>query len=161
MKVQKKTEPWACLVTSFAMVMDMECGDLIERIGVDGGEVLADGLVGPQQFRGHHIQEIIDAALACGYAVTEIEANPHLLTKVGNLPIYEYKEAEKRFFNYLNTSTGVLVGYLVDRGWRHAYAVDKGIVYNPDTGTECEPPLSYRADTFYKVTNAQFTSTGA
>jgi hypothetical protein len=142
----KKTERWACLPTAFAMVTDLHADAFLGK----GGEIVSD-VSGPAMYRGLHIQEIIDTLLLLGYSVTEIEANPRLLIADKPTEIFTTEETKERFANYLRSCEGVLTGWITDKGWRHAYAVSYGAIFNPDTGLECVPAPSFVPDTFYVV----------
>ena len=70
MKLQVKRERWQCAVTAFAMALDIPVANLIEHLGHDGGSIVFPDLAEPANRRGHSIYELIQAALALGYAVT-------------------------------------------------------------------------------------------
>ena len=84
MRLQTKPERWQCLVTSFAMALDMLVADVMREIGHDGGQVLWPDMPEPMCRRGFHPQELIDVCRAHGYAVTLHRAVSGLIPKSGS-----------------------------------------------------------------------------
>ena len=77
---------------AFAMALDMPVADLLAAIGHDGSEIAFPSLPEPLCRRCFHIQELVQVALARGFAATPVElfpvlqpteAGPH---KIGSLP---------------------------------------------------------------------------
>jgi hypothetical protein len=133
------------------MVMNVRVEDFLQTIPVNGGEVLDPSYMGPEQIRGLHMQEIIDAADRMGFAIVEIEALPRLWSIQGDLYPFTLTEANKRLEQYIHNNEGVLYGSFTDRSWKHAYAVSFGKIFNPDTGMECKPFHTFVTEGFYKV----------
>lgn len=158
MKLQTSPDNGLCLLTSFAMVFDMDTRELQGII--DGGnyrEVAFPGLPIPYCWRGYHIQQFIRYAVSRGYAVTPIELAPAVAPPLLHrrryppVPIYQSTEAATRsyslFEEIVRTTRGVLTGNLsspneIVRG--HAVAYERGIVLDPRGRTfnyslqECE-----------------------
>lgn len=63
--LQKQPSPWACLPTSFAMVMQLDAADFVRCIGHDDE-------------RGFHVQECLTIALSEGWAFVPFEASPEV-----------------------------------------------------------------------------------
>jgi len=134
----------------------LEADELMRVIGHDGGEKVTN-LEEPLCRRGFHIQEIIDALLVMGFAVTEIEADPGLIYTDGTtIDLFSSSEAEDRLKFYIGCSEGVIYG---DAGrCRHALACSMGEIFDPDTGLETE--LNIDVITFFKVDNLLWATNG-
>ena len=134
MRLQTKPERWQCLVTSFAMALDMLVADVMREIGHDGGQVLWPALPEPLCRRGFHPQELIDVCRAHGYAVTRIELFPGLMPKAGG-PEFRWlteEQAWPRFIQAIQNSRGVIGGVTLYHGNGHAVAYDHGHVFDPE-----------------------------
>ena len=105
MKLIKQVGP-TCLVTSFAMVLEVQPKELIIEIGHDGTDEWWPG-----EMRGHHIAELIDCCLRRGRAVTFIDPNPVTSPyedERDEKPILDVFSAQERFRNHLANSIGVI-----------------------------------------------------
>ena len=126
MKLQKAKVNDTCLLTSFAMALDVDQSRLMLTIGSDPHEKLWPDLLEPECFRGHHIQEMIDAALDMDYAVTEIQVRPSFwqlgLSQV--IPLLDNDGTHRLLYHVENTQ-GVF------RLATHAVAWDGKMVYDP------------------------------
>jgi len=133
MKLQLKPQRWMCLPTAFAMTLDTSIADLLLAVGHDGGEIIFPGLDEPFCRRGFHIQELIDVAVARGFAVTPIELCPVLQPTEDSMLRHTvaYREGNwRRFANTIARSRGVIDGM----GFRcgHSVAYDHGRIFDPD-----------------------------
>jgi len=162
MKLQRSPRKGLCLVTSFAMALDLPVEVLMSFLG-KGHEVVAfPGVPAPYCYRGYHIQEMILFAVARDFAVTPIELFPRVDPPTALHPNtrkpYERavvfygasEEANRDIFNQtILTCRGVLEGVLaplpsklLQRG--HAVAFEKGVIFDPDNDAfmysvrECE-----------------------
>jgi hypothetical protein len=129
MILQKKPQHWMCGITSFAMVLDIPVKELCELIGHDGGEIVSGNLR-----RGFHQQELIEAALNCGYAVTPVELFPVINAGTEHIVVDMWAGQiggnYKRFDHHVHHSRGVIEG----KGMRfmHMLAYEHGMIYDPD-----------------------------
>jgi hypothetical protein len=134
MRLQRKPERWMCLVTSFAMALDIPVAEIIREIGHDGSQILWPALPEPMCRRGFHPQELIDVCRARGYAVTNIEACPGLMATAGRGPEFRWlteDEAWSRFTRVTESTRGVLEGVVLPRK-HHAVAYERGRLFDPD-----------------------------
>ena len=153
MIILEKKNPWGCLETAFAMVMEMPLDQIYTLIGHDGSEIVND-LPEPSCRRGFHIQELITAAILSGFTVTEIEAFPVLWTAdEKEIEVYPDEDAVDRFKFYLQYSEGVVFGRKIGARFNHVYVCSYGDFYDPDTGEQVVLPETFQAVAFYKVDN--------
>lgn len=147
---QRPPERGLCLVTSFAMILDVPVTELLAELGERWKSYAFPNLPQPYCFRGIHIQELVQIALARGYALTPVELmpavappqpiNPETQQPYANVLVYHglTMESNWHIFNRtIMTSTGFIVGNiaplptkLIQRG--HAVAYDHGTIYDPD-----------------------------
>lgn len=149
MLLQKKPNPWSCLPTAFAIVIERPVQQIFDYLGHDGGEITNPYLPEPYKRRGFHIQEMIDFCWHIGYSVTPIEFCPCLA--VENRPdviVYPVNGLE-RIQKYLDSIEGVLTG--IDTFNRHALAWDRKDAIDPDTGLKIMLSESLILDTFYMI----------
>jgi len=136
MRLQTKPNPWSCIGTAFAMVLDIPSADLFGLVGHDGSEISFPALPDPMARRGLHIQECITASLKLGYAVTPVELFPVIRSTAAgedNIVVLFGDDDSanwKRFAQTIKTSTGVLEG--IGRRCLHAVAYDHGMLFDPD-----------------------------
>ncbi len=125
----KQPNSWSCSITAAAMVMGVAVEELIAKVGHDGSEIIHPDLKGPAQRKGFHTQEIIDIALARGFAVTPIEPRP-VQTVYGD-DEFVLQFDENRFHNHLKCCDGILCGkartYWHAVAWNH----EEGKIYDP------------------------------
>jgi hypothetical protein len=136
MLLQVKPEPWLCIATSFAMALGVPLSKLLALIGHDGSQIVFPDLPEPACRAGHHVQELVHAALNHGWACTPIEFNPITRT-FGNLPAYhsilpDEQSRWLRFERLIAKHDGVLEGWVTN--WGHAMAFEHGVIYDPDRG---------------------------
>jgi len=151
MQYQKSPERGLCLLTSFAMALNVSSKELLAEIGESWKLLCFDGLPIPYCWRGVHIQEMIQAALQRSYAVTPVELipqvapprleNPVSFLRYTDVPVYHGGSEEnnwKIFNQTITTCSGVLTGVIapslskmIQRG--HAVAFEKGVIFDPDT----------------------------
>ena len=146
MKLQTKPNPWSCIGSAFAMVLDIPVADFFGLVGHDGSEKAFPMLPDPMARRGLHIQECINACLKLRYSVTPVELFP----VIGATPPHEqnfvvlFGDDEnanwRRFEQVIQTSAGVLEG--IGRRCLHAVAYDRGMIFDPDG---CQYPYSRTA----------------
>lgn len=140
MKLKTKPNPWSCVGSAFAMVLDISTADLFGLVGHDGSEIAFPMLPDPMARRGLHVQECIGVCLKLGYAVTPVELFPVIrpTSPNGHEPyqnlvvlLGDDESANwQHFNNTIHTSTGVLEG--VGRRCLHAVAYDHGTIFDPD-----------------------------
>ena len=136
MILQTKPNPWSCVGSAFAMVLDISAADFFGHVGHDGSEIAFPMLPDPMARRGLHIQECITACVKLGNAVTPIELFPviqatppdenNVIVLFGDDESANWHRLEK----VVRTSTGVLEG--VGRRCLHAVAYDHGMIFDPD-----------------------------
>lgn len=119
MKLQKMHGP-ECLAYSLCMCLDVEVEYFYAHIGHNGLEKVFTTI--PQE-RGINIQECIDYALTCGFALIEI--NKHCATGNGKEEHETYCFPLDRFLNHIMSGDCILIGKT------HAYACDGTAVYDP------------------------------
>ena len=126
MKLQKAKVNNTCLLTAFAMAMDVDQTLLLEHIGTDPNEILWPELLEPQCFRGHHIQEMMTAAFTLGFTITEVQVRP-CFAQIGTTKIVPLLIGDglNRMRHYLRATQGVI------RLRTHAVAWDGEMVYDP------------------------------
>lgn len=133
MKLKKQPNSWSCSIAALAMVLDIEIKDVIELIGHDGSEIVAQHLRPPGCYKGFHSQELIDVALSQGYSMTCIEAMPvqtsdgkfeYLIKKWG-----QFITSSERFEHYFLNNKGIILGRA--RQYHHMVAFDRGTIYDP------------------------------
>lgn len=151
MLLQKKQNSWGCFVTAFATVLNKPVQELYDYFGHDGGEIL-DAQPDPKCRRGFHIQELIDYALQCGFAVTCIDALPAFLRPGGlTVDMVPLSQAQVRFDKHLGNSEGVLIGNIGDDIFHcHAIVNSFGKLYNPDTGGLYNPN-NFTVQCYYRI----------
>jgi hypothetical protein len=155
MKLQKQPNKWSCLVTSFAMVLDIAVETAMIMIGHNGSEVIFPLEADPKKRRSFHIQEMVDLCYNLGKCVIPIEG----------LPVYGIKYEDPRHLliiekaidrvdKYLSKEDGVLTGIVIkdDGSKRHAVAWNhkEAMIYDPNGIVH---PLSteFRLETFWMV----------
>lgn len=131
------------MATSFAIVLGIDVKHVLDEIGHDGSLIVNPELAEPNNRRGHHVQECIEACLTRGFAVTPVELFPRL-GWAGRFPsmgmpytwdVHFGGNAEgnwRRFLRHIETSRGVITGQ--GRSCGHAVAYEHGRVYDPDGG---------------------------
>lgn len=133
MKLQFAPSTWACLPTSFAMVLDMPVYEVIKRIGHDGSEILWPHLSDPLRRRAFSLQELVDVCVSEQRFPVQVDAD------AAYGPDYDvdtlcdpFPDARARIERYLHVPS-VLIG-LGERGNRHAVAWNPAeqLVYDPD-----------------------------
>ena len=141
MKLQTKPNPWSCIASAFAMVLDIPVADFFGHVGHDGSQKAFPMLPDPMSRRGLHIQECIAACLKLGYAVTPVELFPVIRATLlegqehpQNNIVVLFGDDEsanwQRFEKTIQSSAGVLEG--VGRQCLHAVAYDHGTIFDPD-----------------------------
>jgi len=140
MRLQTKPNPWSCVGSAFAMVLDISTADFFGLVGHDGSQIAFPMLPDPTARRGLHIQECIAACVKLGYAVTPIELFPVIRPTSANghepcqnlVVVFGEDESAnwRRFEHTIRTSTGVLEG--IGRRCLHAVAYYHGMIFDPD-----------------------------
>lgn len=127
MKLEKQPKPM-CLLYAAAMVLGVKPAILLDEIGHDGLEVWWPTHTGNSQYRGHHIQEIIDCFLRRGFSLTCIEPEPVCAPDhfVDPRNCFLKSEAIGRVYRYLEQYSGILIS------GTHAVAWDTKQVYDPN-----------------------------
>lgn len=151
MKPMVKPNRWSCTATAFAMALDIDVKDFFRLLGHDGSEIVAEGHPDPIGRRGIHIQECIYVAMRQGRHVTPVELVPQIRTAVGTeLPVFYLGSVTnnwKRFETYLGKTRGVLTGVNQSGQFGHAFAYERGVLFDPDSGDAfpySQPGMSIR-----------------
>lgn len=121
-----------CMLYSLAMCLDVDVEYLAKQIGYNGDEPFFRTQNDEQ--RSHHPQECIDAALDHGYAVVNVEPNPHQGNNSDEIePIWNQTICQLRFRTYLRKYNG-MVHMCLDSGELHmcAWCKDDQMVYDPN-----------------------------
>lgn len=134
MTPQVKPQRWLCMVTAFAMALDLPVADLISEIGHDGSKIAFPHLPEPACRAGHHVQEILPSLLSRGYSATPIEFCPIIRTFGDQVPnLFEMPRTDHSLLNNsIATGRGVLEGWVRRQG--HAFAFCQGLIVDPDGG---------------------------
>lgn len=147
---QQSPERGLCLVTSFAMALDVPVATLLADIGDRWKALAFPGLPVPYCYRGIHVQELIQIALRRRLAVTPIElfpqvappqsTHPRTFTPYSNVPVF-YGRIEDDNWTVFNEvilhHRGVVTGVLAPLGLHrlqrgHAMAFENGVLFDPD-----------------------------
>lgn len=128
MKLQRQPNRFTCLITSCAMLLDVDVAQLIDEVGHDGsGEQL-----------GHHPQELLSLVESRQKALTAYELIPN--SRIGEkvTPVWNLPTCHKRFLYLLKVHECIMTG-LDPNGQLHAWAWDRNRVFDPllestDTG---------------------------
>lgn len=150
MRRQQSPERGLCLVTSFAMALDVPVTTLLADIGDRWKTLAFPGLPVPYCYRGVHVQELIQVALHKGFTVTPIElfpqvappqaTHPHTFVPYPNVTVC-YGPAEDAnwviFNEVILQHRGVVTGTLAPLGLQrlqrgHAMAFENGVLFDPD-----------------------------
>lgn len=123
MKHQIKQNPWQCMLTASAMVMNLSSNELANLVGHNGSDIVDEEAPEPGCRRGHHPQEFIDVALTQGWAVTCFELTP--VAQYENVRIH-LPERKERFSELVTERRGVLCSN------NHAVAFCHGVILDPD-----------------------------
>lgn len=155
MKPQKQPSRWACLATSFAILLDVDVQDLFREIGHDGSEIRHPALPEPDGRRAHHVQELIDCCDRRGLAVTHYEALPVAGTTEDGytyLP-WDTAMAAQRLSEKVSGSPGVFTG-LNPAGRPHAWAWTGVEMIDPALGRAVDAGR-YAVRSFYAIRAVQ------
>jgi len=150
MELQQRPEPWMCMPLAFAMALDMPVAELLAAIGHDGSKVVFPSLPEPLCRRCFHIQELIQVAIARGFAVTPVELFPVLQpTAAGPFQrtILYPDNNWQRFAETIQASRGVIDGTGARLG--HMVAYNPGRIYDPKGPVYNYSRLACEAHQFY------------
>jgi hypothetical protein len=130
-KLRKQPKQWQCMLTAYAMCLDVEADVLISEIGHDGSEIIWPQLREPLSRRGFHVQEMNLSCLRRGFAPIWWD-DPMMSQSCQEAPILskDYPLAEL----IRKSPLGVVFN------GNHAWAWDGSLMYNPSGN--CESPLS-------------------
>lgn len=166
MRLQHSPEKGLCLVTSFAMALELPAQELLDMLGEGWKSLAFPNLPIPYCWRGVHIQELIQLALVHGYAVTPIELMPQVAPPQGINPVTRepyldvlvfYNGTEESNWDVFNRTimncSGIITGEIglgrlrLHRG--HAVAFERGVIFDPDgeaymySANQCETKHFY------------------
>lgn len=134
MRLIKKPNRWSCILTAFAMTLDLSNEDLTSLVGHDGSQIIFANLPEPACRRGFHIQELIHAAICLTRTVTPYELVPAIAPTGYNPALLGHSIGStyrKAFFEHLiDTERGVITGRTLTTN--HAVAFEQGTIYDPD-----------------------------
>ncbi len=173
MKLQRSPEPGLCILTSFAMALDMSAENLLMRIGGRWKTFAFPNLPVPYCYRGIHIQELILIALEENFTVTPIELFPQISSPRAidpvtrrtyqNVTVFHGDTEEKNwsiFNNTILTCFGVITGRLapttIQFQRNHAVAFDKGTILDPSSNAFLYSVRECEARNFYANTAWRF-----
>jgi hypothetical protein len=125
----KKTQPWGCLATAFAMAYDMTLEEFYDYIEHDGAQIVFPELDDPMCRRGTHPNEAVLVGLLRGFTVTPFEVHSQLVS-TDLKERFELPPNWYQFTRFIRTRSGVLEGWAGK--CKHATAFDHGIIYDPD-----------------------------
>lgn len=134
MKVQLKPNAWSCVLTAFAMAIDLGYPELISVVGHDGSEIINPDVGDPAGRRGFHQQELIQACWWLNHTVTTFQLQPVL--KYAGTHQEVIIDMVEQCTNIVLSSRGVILGKGA-KTW-HALAYENGICYDPDNGKSFE-----------------------
>lgn len=107
------------------MTIGISVKELIELIGHDGSAEVFPELAPPMCYAGFDIQEIIDAALTLGWAVTPIEARPRVTPDGPHVrDLFPEDKIVPRMLRYFDNYSGIVTGERLNRRWWHVVAWD-------------------------------------
>lgn len=134
----EKQHVWQCMPAAVACSLEVPFQKVIDAIGHDGSEINNQGLREPFCRRGFHPEEIMDAAIELGFVSTTVQYCPKLAQycSVEEFPIWSHQANKKRFLHYLNTTTGIVMGYRDIPFGGHAWSYSKGERIDPDSTGE-------------------------
>lgn len=130
--LQKSPVPkTGCLITSFAMCMDIPVAQLLDELGHDGRIEAWPLMPEPYCWKGIHPQECVDLAIKHGYSATLIDPFPMSATigSVHDVPVFKLIDAIKRLTNLQMEHRGVLL--IKTETSAHAVAWDTKNIYDP------------------------------
>lgn len=125
----------SCLVTAFAMVLDIPVEKIFEQLGHNGTEVIWPELPEPFCYRGFHPQELIYFAYKHKFYFLEFQPNPNLVS------VYPSREHSWEMFSgeeftyLLNKHDGVLVGIVNNCFHAVAWNKQEKLVLDPNGTT--------------------------
>ncbi len=123
-KLQKQINEASCLITSFAMILNIPVEEAIKMVGHDGIKIDHEG---NRLLKGYHVQEIIDLCISLEYSVTCIQAIPEL-EDFGLV----YKDGKSRLIDYLERFSGVLIGLAGTKRHAVAWNHEECQIYDPN-----------------------------
>jgi hypothetical protein len=131
LRLQRSPSDWACLPTSFAMVLDMPVLSLLEKLGHDGSEIIWPMLSNPHNRRSFHIQEMIDLCWDLGKLVVMFQTKPcnSPYPHIEPVDVPMRSNTQERFKNLIQ-HPGVFTGSTIG-GTGHAVAWDGDKIYDP------------------------------
>jgi len=173
MRLQQSPETGLCILTAFAMALNMPAEELLIYIG-DGWKIHAfPNLPVPYCYRGIHIQELILVALERGYAVTPVDLLPQTspaqaidpVTRKAyqNVVVFHGATEEANwdiFNNVIRTCSGVITGRLAPSMTRfqreHAVAFERGTIFDPSNDAFLYSVRQCESRNFYSNTAWRF-----
>ncbi len=148
-RLQNQPNEATCLITAFAMVLNVPVAELITQSGSDGMNVNFPDNPPPACYRGHHIQEMIFMCYERGYAVIEMQPIP--IAQSGNMTIeYNSIDWQRCFEKILVFNNGVFVGKRLGKPHAVAWDAYRQGCYDSNEGT-IYPIDKFEIRTFYAV----------
>lgn len=138
MKLLVTPNRWSCMLTSFAMVLDLSVKELTDELGHDGSVIIFPELPEPECRRTFHVQEFIVPCHKRGYALVSIEASPVLAANYAwyRLPV------SCNYETFMASYKGVVVGKATNH--MHACAWDGHDLHDPEGYYSCLGNLAIR-----------------
>ena len=128
MKIIKQPNPWSCLPTALAMVLDESSYDLIKEIGHDGSEEI---VFSPRRKgkKGFHIQEL--TKLCCKRRKALIQFDRYVNIHHSEGITVSFSDDIEYIYTLMHDNKGILLGQTKDNK-DHAVAWDGEKIYDPN-----------------------------
>lgn len=173
MRLQRSSQTGLCILTSFAMALDMPAAELLVNLGDRWKTLAFPDLPVPYCWRGIHIQELILIALERGYAVTPVELlpqtspaqafNPVTRKPYQNVVVFHGATEEANweiFHDVIRNRSGVITGRFAPSMIRfqrhHAVAFERGTIFDPSTDAFLYSVKQCESRSFYVGTAWRF-----
>ena len=134
MNMQRSPNRWSCLLTSFAMALDVTFESLAQKIGHEGDEIIFPNLPDPLRRRAFHIQEFVVPSLNEGFALVIVEARPVIAVPVNGQHLFKPLDlAVSRLNQFTTMYDGVLIGMVNRQPHAVAWNSLAKACYDPST----------------------------
>lgn len=128
MKLQKQPTNYTCLITCFAMFLDLTVEELMAKVGHDGSEILFPDVKNQTKYKGHSMDELIDYCLGVGLPIIQIAAQPMIKHPYLEIQYPVFQDSNFRIQKYLELFDGVLCVKLVNGTYHAVVWVDNKII---------------------------------
>lgn len=152
MQLLQQPNRWSCLITSAAMVLDCRTGDLIDRLGHDGSQILWPTEPEPLCRKGFQIEEIQYLALRYGRLFAEFMPKLCYAPKPDRTP--HWLNFENDYHNVLKIANGIMLGTYYGSDNAHAVAWNAKDEVIHDPAGRRVPLDRFNVETFYACVTA-------